>query len=287
MPGADRDPRHWACYTMSGNTSSRRVVLHWTASPRTASPKSQADYMHQGTGSTGYHLIVPVDDNGYRPLQLRPAGCGAGSLKNTGDLHTSPNKQGSVLVQVAMVCTTGDDPFTKGPGPWWPQVLDWLDGWGIPRQYVAGDWNANRVMSTSDWYSAKSGYTAHKQVPEIPNTPRKPDPGPVNSAVMWDGAVPSPPPTQPPSSTRVTIDVKGSGTVTVRMLKPTSPIMKGEDVRAAQQLLKLRGHAPADGRTDGQYGTNSVEACKRFQKAQRLQTDGWVGSKTWDALLNG
>lgn len=70
-----------------------------------------------------------------------------------------------------------------------------------------------------------------------------------------------------------------------RMIKPTSPIMKGEDVRAAQQLLALRGYDP--GTIDGQYGANSQNACRAFQSARGLQSDGWVGDRTYDALING
>ena len=281
MPGADRDPRDWACYTMARNTPSCRAVLHWTASPKSASPKSQADYMHQGSGSTGYHLLVPAENNGYRPLQLRPAGCGAGSLNNTGDLTTSPNKQGTVLIQVSMVCTTGDDPFVRGAGPWWPQVLDWLDSWGVPRQFVAGDWNADAVMSTSQWYSAADGYTAHKQVPEVPGVVRKQDPGPVDPAVLFGGE----PGTPPPSSSTFALDFSGSGSMSLRMVKRTSPLMSGTDVKSWQRLLADRGNSP--GSIDGQYGDKSKSACVAFQSARGLGSDGIIGPKTGERLLEG
>jgi hypothetical protein len=198
---ADRDGRAWTTNPMSGSTGARRVGLHWTASPATASPKSQADYMAANAGlNTGYHLLVPIIDNGYRPLQLRPFSKAAGSFYNSGQLARSPNKEGTVGIQIAMICTTGDDPFTRGPGPWWPQVLDLLDAWGIPRQYVWHAWNASEVMPTSVWYSANSGYTAHKQVPEVPGVVRKPDPGPVTDSVLWSGAyVPAPIPPPSPS----------------------------------------------------------------------------------------
>ena len=283
MPGADRDPRTWACYKMARNTSSRRVVLHWTGSPKTASPKSQADYMHKGNGNTGYHLLVPMTDR-YRPLQLRPASCGAGSLLNTGDLKTSPNKQGTVLIQVAIVCTTGDDPFTRGPGPWWPAVLDWLDGWGVPRQFVSGDWNANAVMSTSAWYSANSGYTAHKQVPETPGKVRKPDPGPVTPAVLWGDAGGSPPPSPPPGGGASTFTLQmGAGTMSLRMMKETAPRMKGEDVRHWQSALADGGYNP--GTVDGVWGPDSTAATRRAQAKHGLTQDGLLGARTAQALI--
>lgn len=206
---ADRDGRAWTTNPMSGSTSARRVGLHWTASPRTASPKSQADYMAANAGlGTGYHLLVPIDDNGHRPLQLRPFSKAAGSFYNSGQLARSPNKEGTVGIQIAMVCTTGDDPFVRGPGPWWGRVLELLDSWGIPRRYVWRNWTADGVMSTSTWYSDASGYTAHKQVPEVPGTIRKVDPGPVDDAVLWSGAG-EPSPTPPPQGSQelVTIEV--------------------------------------------------------------------------------
>lgn len=190
MPEAERDGHGWTCNSMHRNTWARRVVLHWTASSMHSSPQSQANYMWDGGAgkSSGYHLLVPLISD-YKPLQLRPASCAAGSLYNSGRLARSPNREGTVLIQISMVCTTGDDPFTRGPGPWWPAVLAWLDGWQIPRQYVDRAWNDERVMGTDVWYSMIDGWTAHKQVPEIPGTVRKPDPGPVTDSVLW----PAPP----------------------------------------------------------------------------------------------
>lgn len=283
LPEADRDGRSWTCNSMYKNTSAKRAVMHWTASSRNASPKSQADYMWNSSGgSTGYHLIVPIDDNGYRPLQLRAASCAAGSLYNSGQLARSPNREGSVNIQVSMVCTTGDDPFVKGPGPWWGAVLAWLDGWGIPRQFVAGDWNANAVMSTSSWYSSTGGYTAHKQVPEVPGTVRKPDPGPVAAEVLWAGTTPppQPQPEPPPSDVPVTLTVVEGGTVSLRQIRKGS---EGRDVREVQAMLSEWAIDP--GPHDGIFGSGTDNAVRQFQSSRGLASDGIVGANTYQSLF--
>ena len=50
-----------------------------------------------------------------------------------------------------------------------------------------------------------------------------------------------------------------------RLLKLTSPMMKGDDVKEFQTLVNAKGYSP--GKIDGIYGNNSVSACKAFQKA--------------------
>ena len=211
MPEAERDGRAWTCNQMHRNTTARRTVLHWTASSRSASPKSQANYMWSNNGgTTGYHLLLPIDDNGHRPLQLRPASCAAGSLYNSGQLARSPNREGSTLIQISFICTTGDDPCVKGPGPWWPAVLDWLDEWGIPRQYIDRNWSETRVMGTDIWYSDRGGYAGHKNTPEVPGVVRKPDPGPVTDTVLWPAPTPQPPAIHPEEGTMLIADGTGA-----------------------------------------------------------------------------
>jgi peptidoglycan hydrolase-like protein with peptidoglycan-binding domain len=69
------------------------------------------------------------------------------------------------------------------------------------------------------------------------------------------------------------------------MIKPTSPITKGEPVRSRQALLILRGFDP--GPLDGQYGEKSQAAARAYQTARGLQADAWIGDKTLAALLDG
>ena len=73
-----------------------------------------------------------------------------------------------------------------------------------------------------------------------------------------------------------------SGTSGRRLLKKTSPLMKGDDVTEFQNLVKSKGFDP--GTIDGKYGDNSVSACKEFQSYAGLSVDGQCGTNTWAAL---
>lgn len=57
--------------------------------------------------------------------------------------------------------------------------------------------------------------------------------------------------------------------------------MSGEDVRAAQHLLRAAGYAPAP---DGQYGGETCAAVTAFQRGRGLAPDGVCGAATWAAL---
>ena len=52
----------------------------------------------------------------------------------------------------------------------------------------------------------------------------------------------------------------------------------GAQVKELQRLLSLR--------EDGVFGIKTLKAVKDFQSKNRLVSDGVVGSKTWDVLLN-
>ena len=67
-----------------------------------------------------------------------------------------------------------------------------------------------------------------------------------------------------------------------RLLKRTSPMMKGEDVRELQGLLLELGF-DCDG-IDGYYGINTEDAVKAFQFASKLKDDGEYDPLTHAAL---
>ena len=67
-----------------------------------------------------------------------------------------------------------------------------------------------------------------------------------------------------------------------RLMKKKSPLMKGNDVRNLQKLLKAAGISP--GTIDGEFGKNTQKAVKLFQKANALKQDGIVGRNTITAL---
>ena len=69
-----------------------------------------------------------------------------------------------------------------------------------------------------------------------------------------------------------------------RLLKKVSPIPKGEDVRNVQNALIARGYSCGHLGADGQYGSDTKEAVKKFQRANGLTVDGIVGKNTCTAL---
>ena len=75
-----------------------------------------------------------------------------------------------------------------------------------------------------------------------------------------------------------------------RNLKLTSPMMKGDDVKQAQERLNY--HKANAGTADGTFGKNTKAAVIRFQKARIAEgydlgssgADGVIGQKTWNLL---
>lgn len=58
----------------------------------------------------------------------------------------------------------------------------------------------------------------------------------------------------------------------------------GDQVKAAQCLLKAAGHDP--GAPDGAFGAATTTATQDFQSGTGLTADGVIGPKTWTALLS-
>lgn len=67
-----------------------------------------------------------------------------------------------------------------------------------------------------------------------------------------------------------------------RILKLTSPNMRGDDVRWAQERLNELGYNC--GKADGIFGQGTDKAVKAFQRANGLSQDGDIGPKTWAKL---
>jgi len=59
---------------------------------------------------------------------------------------------------------------------------------------------------------------------------------------------------------------------------------KGAQVRTIQVLLTFRFNILCGG-VDGEFGSNTEYAVKRFQREKGLESDGVVGADTWAALL--
>lgn len=83
--------------------------------------------------------------------------------------------------------------------------------------------------------------------------------------------------------TKVTGGISPSFTVG-RLLKKTSPLMTGEDVKDVQAALIAKGYSCGNTGADGEYGSNTEAAVTAFQKDAGLTADGIVGEKTTQAL---
>ena len=79
---------------------------------------------------------------------------------------------------------------------------------------------------------------------------------------------------------KATSPVSSASWTLSRLLKRTKPMMKGEDVRVAQNALIARGYSCGSGGADGAFGDGTRDAVKRFQKANGLKADGIIGKDT-------
>ena len=70
-------------------------------------------------------------------------------------------------------------------------------------------------------------------------------------------------------------------TVSHELLKQGS---RGDSVRTLQQMLIEAGYSVGPDGADGDFGTNTYYAVRRFQIEHNLEVDGIVGEETWAAL---
>ena len=87
-----------------------------------------------------------------------------------------------------------------------------------------------------------------------------------------------------PATWDVLFDTISGGNSYSRILKLTSPLMYGEDIRAVQNKLNSLGYVA--GTADGYYGNMTRNAVINFQSKKGLAADGDVGPATWSALFN-
>ena len=87
---------------------------------------------------------------------------------------------------------------------------------------------------------------------------------------------------EPVKTTETTTKKEGTCTVKVKVLQKGS---KGDDVKALQTLLIGYGYSCGNAGADGDFGTSTDKAVKKYQKAKKLTDDGIVGEKTWKKLL--
>lgn len=87
-----------------------------------------------------------------------------------------------------------------------------------------------------------------------------------------------------PATWDILFDTISGGNSYSRILKVTSPLMYGEDIRAVQNKLNSLGYVA--GTADGYYGNMTKDAIIKFQTNRGLDNDGKVGPNTWNTLFN-
>jgi hypothetical protein len=75
---------------------------------------------------------------------------------------------------------------------------------------------------------------------------------------------------------------RGAGADSARRYAPLGRGDRGDLVVWAQQHLRAHG-VPV--RVDGEYDARMARAVRRFQAARGIGSDGWIGDRTWRALL--
>lgn len=105
---------------------------------------------------------------------------------------------------------------------------------------------------------------------------------PWTTVLRYDGAE------QPAKPVQQQQEEKGGkdGAVSIR-LPMVRYGMKGDIVRAVQGILIARGFSVGPDGADGDFGYNTLQAVRRFQKAMGIAVDGVIGYETWTRLLLG
>ena len=68
-------------------------------------------------------------------------------------------------------------------------------------------------------------------------------------------------------------------------LKQLQNGVKNNQVKTLQKLLIANGYSCGKHKDDGDFGVDTEDAVKKYQKANKLEVDGVVGVNTWNKLL--
>lgn len=104
-----------------------------------------------------------------------------------------------------------------------------------------------------------------------------------NSVTETDKSTETPTETIKPEKTEST----GDDTMCTVKLPIIRQGTKSGYVTAAQSLLVKRGFSVGSAGCDGDFGSATLSAVKKFQTKKKLEVDGIVGANTWAALLAG
>lgn len=171
---------------------------------------------------------------------------------------------------------------------WNPNVRPILYGsWSFIRDNYAGDQEIAALFDL--WVAA---YTAGYQEVTAPMTAPPTSPSPFPDYIGWQFTSSFPAPWGHIDASVFNSDVifNNPGAPVPpepagpRILRLTTPHMRGNDVTDLQSQLIARGYDCGVWGADGDFGVATNDAVIRFQIEQDLIVDGIVGPQTWDAL---
>ena len=205
----------------------------------------------------GSGLVDPTID----PLTGLPYS--AENMPQTGFVNPNP-------VQSVIDGTTGNGITTNTE--WTADVIEKLGNIGIDPNYVAGvlgKYLASQPLTLDEAATVRTAWAFSGKPPQGPNTftlatgsstPGTSNGGSGNS--KSPAVTPAPATWKPPATQQF-----GS---------------RGDLVRQIQTALKAYGFDP--GPIDGNFGSKTMAAVRKFQASRHLTQDGIVGPKTWTAL---
>jgi hypothetical protein len=154
-----------------------RVVWHALgADPQLVSARSAAQRLDQG----GHPSHLVWNPHNGEIIQLIPIVRAARSVRSAdghvgwpvGPRDGDVNAEGRVCVQICVVAQA-DEPFTEGPMVGHREILNWLDSWGIPRCWPAGQpapFPECHATERSRRLWARGGHFGASQVPGLSGT---------------------------------------------------------------------------------------------------------------------
>jgi hypothetical protein len=176
MPGVGRLPGAMDGGQLKGGAP--RVVWQTLgADPRTVSARSAAQRLDQHARAC--HLVWnPVQGDIVQLIPILRAGRLLGWPEDlsqmadeaAADETAAVNSEGRICIQIGVVAFPWD-PFTARPLTGLPQILDWLDSWGVPRRWAAGapaPYPDGLTTRGSRRLWARGGHFGASQVPDLP-----------------------------------------------------------------------------------------------------------------------
>jgi hypothetical protein len=175
MPGARRIRAETDGGPLNGGAP-RAVWLTLGTAPRAVSIQSAAQRLVSERRPC--HLVWdPATGDIVQLISILRAGCGLGAPERldwgpdrVSACRSNVNAEGRVCVQIGVLGHPAE-PFTDGPLAGLCSIIDWLDSWGLPRRWPAGQpapWLAP-ITCRSRVLWARGGYFGASQVPGCEN----------------------------------------------------------------------------------------------------------------------